>query len=180
METIFYIACCWVFLGVLGHLANRSNGLNDAIDDGDDTSPSPFTLNCIMGPISLGFAIAQGLELRKEAKYAEAQEIKRKENTQKRKDDAILKYPSLLNSLKIKYKEIQSDNSKLSKKYFDEIKKILDYCSILSIDEISDKDELRTILIYARMNILEFFESNNLKNADNLSKKITTILKKIK
>ena len=183
METFFYIVCCWVFLGVLGHLANKVNGLNDLTYDDyddDDPGPSPFAINCAMGPITLGFAIVYSWQLSKETKEAEAEEIKRKENAQKTKDDAISKYPSLLNSLKIKYEEIQSDNSKLSKKYFDEIKKILDYCTRLKIDEIPDKGELKIILIYARMNVLEFFENNDLKNAENLSKKITKILKKIK
>ena len=109
METFFYIACCWVTLGVLGHLANKLNGLNDLTyddwdyDDDDALGPSPFVINCIMGPIGLGFAIVYSWQLRKETKEAEVEEIKRKENAQKRKDDAISKYPSLLNSLKIKY-----------------------------------------------------------------------------
>ena len=71
-------------------------------------------------------------------------------------------------------------NSKLSKKFFDDTRKILGYCSILNKNELTKTDILKDILIFARLNVLQFYEANNIKNAERLSKKINTILRKIK
>jgi hypothetical protein len=75
---------------------------------------------------------------------------------------------------------IKADNSKLSKKFFDDTRKILGYCSILNKNELTKTDILKDILIFARLNVLQFYEANNIKNAERLSKKINTILRKIK
>ena len=112
-------------------------------------------------------------------KEKEEEEIS-KINAEKLKEDVHKKYLLLLQDLKESLSLIKNDESKLNKKFFNDIKKISGYCDELNKSEIAEVDKLREVLIFARLNVLQFFENNNIKNSDELSKKINTILKKIK
>ena len=75
---------------------------------------------------------------------------------------------------------IENNESSIDKKFFDNIKKIISYCAVLNINKTVNKKVLRDVLIFARINVLQFYENNNIKNANTLSKKINATLKKIK
>ena len=114
--------------------------------------------------------------LRKEEEEEEITKI----NAKKLKEDIHKKYLLLLQDLKENHSLIKNDESKLNKKFFNDIKKISGYCDELNKSEIAEVDKLREVLIFARLNVLQFFENNNIKNSDELSKTINTTLKKIK
>tara|TARA_B110000858_G_scaffold118639_1_gene135357 strand:- start:2447 stop:3013 length:567 start_codon:yes stop_codon:yes gene_type:complete len=119
-------------------------------------------------------------DLNAKLKEDEEEEEKTIINAKKIKEDALRKYLSLLQDLKENLSLMKDDESKLNKKFFNDIKKITEYCGELNKNEIAEIDKLREVLIFARLNVLQFFENNNIKNSDKLSKTINTTLKKIK
>jgi hypothetical protein len=109
--------------------------------------------------------------------------VKRKEEavkTKQRKEEALKEYPILFQKIEKSFILIKADNSKLTKEFFDDVNMIIDYCNILNKNKLTEKEMLRDILIFARLNVLQFYEANNIMNAECLSERINTILRKIK
>ena len=132
------------------------------------------------GPIFSLWLIQSIYEEKKQYARYEAQSKEKEIKAKQKKEKALEELPILLQRVQKNLILIKADNSKLSKKFFDDTRKILGYCSILNKNELTKIDILKDILIFARLNVLQFYEANNIKNAERLSKKINTILRKIK
>jgi len=181
----------WCGSGIFGFVLLY---FNDDFDmDGGDSFHFYFILiiALLFGPISILFVCILFLmdykvELDRKALKKEKEvkrNVKRKEEAVKakqRKEEALKEYPILFQKIEKGFILIKADNSKLTKEFFDDVNVILDYCNILNKNKLTEKEKLRDILIFARLNVLQFYEANNIMNAEWLSERINTILRKIK
>ena len=105
---------------------------------------------------------------------------KAKKTREKNIELAKNEYPALITELSNNLKAINESQAKPSKEFYKKIEKICRFCSLLKIADIPDKEILKDILIYSRLNVLSFYEDNSLEGGEKLAKKIITLIKKLK
>jgi hypothetical protein len=167
----------WGCLGGYGYIFFHLHEVNDEEEKKDDYEAFAAVIG---GPISVAvYAWYYFKDQKIEAQIKEDQEKKIKD-AKKRKEKALKDCQLFLKDLKETLKLIKKNEHDIDKKFFDDIKKIISYCTTLNINAIADKEGLKEVLIFARINVLQFYEYNNIKDADIVSKEINQILKKIK
>lgn len=111
----------------------------------------------------------------------ERQRLAKVKATKERKlQTAITEFPTLMESIYEDFIAIDNADNDLIASFYKKIDKICGYCAALKFSQIENKDRLKEILIYSRLNVLSFYEKNSLKGSDKLAKKITTTIKKLK
>ncbi|MFL2702748.1 MAG: hypothetical protein ACJ0FX_00485 [Gammaproteobacteria bacterium] len=175
MEFIYFILI-WSGIGFVGILISSL-----FVGGFDDTEyQGALVMGLLGGPLFLLWVIGHIYEDKKiRAQYAATRKEKEIKAKQK-KEKALQEYPVILQKIEKDFNLIKADSSKLTKNFFDDTRKVLGYCTTLNKNEFTETKMLREILIFARLNVLQFYEANNIKNAESLSKKINTILRKIK
>ena len=175
MEFLYFILI-WSGIGYVGILiATRFVGKLD-----DTEYQGALLMGLVGGPIFLLWVIGLIYEDKKIRAQSAAIQKENEIKAKQKKEKALEEYPVILQKIQKNFISIKADNSKLTKNFFDDVRKILGYCSTLNKNELTETKTLREILIFARLNVLQFYEANNIKNAESLSKKINTILRKIK
>jgi len=172
----------WSGIGIVAGAYALLYGSTEDIDDDDKGYMiiGMIIFGAIGGPIFALWSIKAVNEDKKALSKIKKDEERRIKYAEKRKEKALKDYPLLLKDLEETLKLIENNESSIDKKFFDNIKKIISYCAVLNINKTVNKKVLRDVLIFARINVLQFYENNNIKNANTLSKKINATLKKIK
>jgi hypothetical protein len=165
----------WVCIGLAGFILCY---VYDTVSD--DVFKFVLVLALLGGPIFAIWAVNALYQDIINSRRYKAIEKEKQIKVKQKKEQALAEYPIIFQKIEKDFNLIKVDNSKLTKKFFDDIRKILGYCSTLNKNELTETKMLREILIFARLNVLQFYEANNIKNAESLSKKINTILRKIK
>jgi len=165
----------WFCIGIAGFILCYAY---DTVSN--DNYTFVLVLALLGGPIFTIWAVsALSQEIIISREYA-AIEKEKKLKAKQKKEKAFKEYPIILQKINKDFTVIKLDNSKLTKKFFNDTRKILSYCRTLNKNELTETEILKEILIFARLNVLQFYEANNIRNAESLSKKISTVLKKIK
>ena len=170
----------WSGIGLIGTCIMLSRPEAQEDEDWSGVLVGGIVMGIIGGPILLIFVIWAFFKDKKMDAQIKKDEERRIKYAEKRKEKALKDYPLLLKNLEETLKLIENNESNIDKKFFDNIKKIISYCAILNINKTANKKVLRDVLVFARINVLQFYENNNIKNANTLSKKINATLKKIK
>lgn len=113
-------------------------------------------------------------------KEMQERSAKAKATREKKRKIALEAYPEALNDLHQNLSVIDSFDTSSLTKFYEKVDVICGYCSSLAASKISDKEKLKEVLIYARLNVLSFYESNNIDGAEKLAEKVTKIIKKLK
>lgn len=178
MEIILYLIVAWPCLGILGFFIGLL--FDGFIDTGFEIDyVSEFMMGFFLGPITLIINLEASFE-NSQKKHKKALSKKKREATKKKKkEEALENFSTLLKKLNEEFLEIKQEKSAPSRKFFTNAIQISQYCTALDKNEIEDKDQLKKILIFIRLNILQFYENNNIEGSGEAIKKITNGLKKI-
>jgi hypothetical protein len=110
----------------------------------------------------------------------ERNKLKREESIKKKRKEAEENYENLSMKLFNKIENFENTTSKVDKRFFLDVIKLADYFNAFKINEIKNIEQLKRILIFARLNLNQYYETHELKGGDAARKKITSVLKKIK
>ena len=156
MEFFLYLLLFWIICGIASWLymlitENTSEGL------GTDA----FIGALLLGPIIWVMVIKDNKDHKKWEKEYQAREIKRKEKAaatkKKKKQEALKNLPIELDKAEKNITSIKNGDLKISEEFFDDIEKICNFCSSLTKANVTNKDLLIEILIYAKESIIEFY-----------------------
>jgi CBS-domain-containing membrane protein len=109
-----------------------------------------------------------------------ARSAKAKATREKKLKNAIDAYPNSLEELHQNFSVISELDQDSQVRFYKKVEEICDYCTTLGKTRITEKDKLKEILIYARLNLLSFYENNKIDGAEKLADKVTKTIKKLK
>jgi hypothetical protein len=135
----------------------------------------------LLSILLVGIAVAEdSMQSSKWRKETEMRSAKAKATKEKNLKKAIDAYPKVLEELHNNLLRINELDTAEIINFYDKIKEICAYCTRLGSSRISQKEKLKKILIYSRLNILTFYEDNKIDGAEKLAEKVTKIIKKLK
>lgn len=105
---------------------------------------------------------------------------KERESIKKKRKKAEENYENLSMKLFNKIENFENTTSKVDTRFFLDVIKLADYFNAFKINEIKNIEQLKRILIFARLNLNQYYETHELKGGDAAREKITSVLKKIK
>lgn len=120
------------------------------------------------------------LDERKQRKEFEMRSAKAKATKEKNLKKSIDTYPKVLEDLHNNLLIINELDKAEIINFYKKINEICGHCTRLGSSRISQKEKLKEILIYSRLNILSFYEDNKIDGAEKLAEKVTKIIKKLK
>ena len=126
------------------------------------------------------FEVEDGLKASKHRKADQMRSAKAKATKEKNLKKAIDAYPKVLEELHNNLLIINELNTSEIINFYEKINEICGHCNRLGLSRISQKEKLKEILIYSRLNILSFYEDNKIDGAEKLAEKVTKIIKKLK
>jgi hypothetical protein len=176
LEFFLFLIISWPVVGLIMVLIGY---INDAGDYRNDTGNNVFMglfLGYIMVPLVLGDVETATNERAKRKRN----KLKREESNKKKRLEAEENYITLSMKLFNKIENFENMTPEIDKSFFLDILKLADYFKAFEINEIKNIEQLRRILIFARLNLNQYYETHELKGGDAARKKITSVLKKIK
>lgn len=135
----------------------------------------------LLSLLFVGIVLAQDeLDASKHRKETEMRSAKAKATKEKNLKKAIDAYPKVLEELHNNLLIINELDTAEIINFYEKINEICGHCTRLGSSRISQKEKLKEILVYSRLNILSFYEDNKIDGAEKLAEKVTKIIKKLK
>ena len=135
----------------------------------------------LLSILLVGIAVAEdSMQSSKWRKETEMRSAKAKATKEKNLKKSIDTYPKVLEELHNNLLIINELDTAEIINFYKKINEICGHCNRLGSSRISQKEKLKEILIYSRLNILSFYEDNKIDGAEKLAEKVTKIIKKLK
>ena len=178
-EFIIFLLYFWPISAVVCYIAHFI--FEDLKADRELSDPISLFFGCLfMGPFGLFIVYGAYREETRWERESAQRKIKLQATKEKKRNAAVREFPTLVEKIFLDFSKIDNLEKEESINFYKDIEKVCIQCSSLSPNEIENVDNLKDILIHARLNILSFYEQNSLKGAEKLAKKIGVTLKKLK
>jgi hypothetical protein len=178
-EFFIFLAFAWPISGLISLIAHFQ--LEDLKYDLENNGIIMTFVACFaLGIFGLPMVYSSYQDSIRWEKDSAKRKAKSKATKERKLKNALENFPKVFDDVSKQFNEINTTNIEPSINFYKKIEEICGYCSALNSSQIRNKETLREILIFSRLNVLTFYENNNLKNSDKLAKKIATTLKKLK
>ena len=178
-EFFLFLFYFWPISGLISFIAHfYVDSLKDDLKLGG--VPQVFFSCLVIGPFGLIIVYNSYRDDTEWERESVKRKAKLKATKEKKLETAIDQFPGVMDEISADFNEIDNLDAKSLKNFFKKIDKICGYCAVLNSSQIENKDRLKEILIYSRLNVLSFYEKNSLNGSEKLAKKIASIIKKLK
>tara|TARA_Y100000768_G_scaffold335165_1_gene276238 strand:- start:1524 stop:2066 length:543 start_codon:yes stop_codon:yes gene_type:complete len=178
-EFLLFLFYFWPISGLISFIAHFHIDSLEA-DFRLSGVPQVFFSCLVIGPFGLIMVYNAYRDDTKWERESVKRKAKLKATKEKKFKTAIDEFPGVMNEISADFNAIDSLDTKSLINFFKKIDKICGYCAALNSSQIENKDRLKEILIYSRLNVLSFYEKNSLNGSEKLAKKIALIIKKLK
>jgi len=178
-EFLIFLFIFWPVSGVVCYVSHFI--FEDLKADRELSDPISLFFGCLfLGPFGLFIVYGAYREQTRWDRESAKRKIKLQATKERKYNAAIKEFPILVEKIFLDFNNIDNLEKGELINFYKDIEKICIHCSSLGPKEIENVDNLKDILIHARLNILSFYEQNSLKGAEKLAKKIGVTIKKLK
>ena len=178
-EFLLFLLFFWPISAVICYIAHFI--FDDLKADRELSDPISLFFACLfIGPFGLFFVYGAYREQTRWDRESAKRKIKLQATKERKRNAAVQEFPILVEKIFLDFQKIDNLEKGELINFYKDIEKICIHCSSLDPKEIENEDNLKDILIHARLNILSFYEQNSLKGAEKLAKKIGVTIKKLK